>query len=231
MDLAIFDLDNTLLAGDSDYLWGQYLVERGIVDAASYEAANQRFYDQYKAGALDIRAFLRFSLQPLRDNNPQALKDWRSDFVRDKIRPIVAPLTAELLRLHRERGDTLLIITATNRFVTEPIATELGIDNLLATDPEVIDGHYTGEVAGIPCFQDGKVERLKLWLADRSENFAAKWFYSDSHNDLPLLAQVDKPIAVDADPQLSTAAETNGWQHISLRAERLPDELTRQLAQ
>ena len=227
MDLAIFDLDNTLLAGDSDYLWGQYLVERGIVEAASYEAANQRFYDQYKAGELDIRAFLRFSLQPLRDNDPQELEGWRADFIRDKVRPIVAPLTAELLQRHRDRGDTLLIITATNRFVTEPIAAELGIENLLATDPEIVDGVYSGEVAGIPCFQGGKVERLKMWLAAQETTFTQQWFYSDSHNDLPLLEQVDIPVAVDADPQLSQAAEHNAWRQLSLRGNQLPDDLAR----
>lgn len=227
MDLAIFDLDNTLLAGDSDYLWGQYLVERGIVEAASYEAANQRFYDQYKAGELDIRAFLRFSLQPLRDNNPQELKGWRADFIRDKVRPIIAPLTAELLQRHRARGDTLLIITATNRFVTEPIAAELGIENLLATDPEIVDGVYTGEVAGIPCFQDGKVERLKMWLDAQQTQFDQQWFYSDSHNDLPLLERVDIPVAVDADPQLSQAAERNNWRQLSLRGTQLADDLAR----
>ncbi len=225
MDLAIFDLDNTLLAGDSDYLWGQYLVERGIVDAESYEAANQRFYEQYKSGELDIRAFLRFSLQPLRENDPQELQGWRSDFIRDKIRPIIAPLAQQLLDRHRKRGDTLLIITATNHFVTAPIANELGIDNLLATDPEVVNGRYTGEVAGIPCFQAGKVERLRLWLGEGNQDYRQQWFYSDSHNDLPLLEQVDHPVAVDADPQLTAAAQANNWRQISLRSDQLPSDL------
>lgn len=223
MDLAIFDLDNTLLAGDSDYLWGQFLVDRGIVDRDSYEAANRRFYDQYKAGSLDIRAFLRFSLKPLRENDPAQLQAWRTDFITTQIRPIIAPLSQELLDRHRARGDELLIITATNRFVTEPIAEELNIANLLATDPEIVDGVYTGEVAGIPCFQGGKVERLQLWLQNRETRYGKQFFYSDSHNDLPLLEQVDVPVAVDADEQLNSAARRNGWRQLSLRSGRLPD--------
>lgn len=225
MDLAIFDLDNTLLAGDSDYLWGQFLVERGIVERESYEASNRQFYEDYKAGSLDIRAFLRFSLQPLRDNDPEQLKSWRDEFIEQQIRPIIAPLTQALLNRHRARGDELLIITATNHFVTEPIAKELGIANLLATDPEVIEGRYTGEVAGIPCFQAGKVERLKLWLQARGQNYARRYFYSDSHNDLPLLEQVDIPVAVDADEQLTLAASERNWCQISLREGGLPDDL------
>lgn len=225
MDLAIFDLDNTLLAGDSDYLWGQFLVERGIVDRDGYEAENRRFYEDYKAGRLDIHAFLRFSLEPLRKNNPGQLAGWRAEFIETVIRPIVAPLSTELLDRHRERGDTLLIITATNRFVTEPIAAELGIENLLATDPEIVDGRYTGEIAGIPCFQDGKIRRLADWLEGRDQVFGKQWFYSDSHNDLPLLEQVDEPIAVDADEQLTAAASERGWRRISLRTEKLPADL------
>lgn len=225
MDLAIFDLDNTLLAGDSDYLWGQYLVDQGIVERGRYETENRRFYEQYKAGELDIRAFLRFSLQPLRDNDPAQLQAWRQDFVSRSIRPIIAPLSRRLLDRHRDRGDELLIITATNRFVTEPIAAELGIANLLATDPEIINGQYTGEIDGIPCFQDGKVQRLRAWLGQRDANYTSQWFYSDSHNDLPLLEQVDHPIAVDADPQLSDAANRHGWRQISLRGAELPTDL------
>lgn len=225
MNLAIFDLDNTLLAGDSDYLWGQYLVDRGIVEQASYEADNRRFYEQYKAGELDIHAFLRFSLQPLRENDPSQLAAWRASFIDEVIDPIIAPLSRELLKRHRERGDTLLIITATNRFVTEPIATSLGIEHLLATDPEIIDGCYTGEIAGIPCFREGKVQRLNAWLESQGANYRQTHFYSDSINDLPLLQGVDVPIVVDADEALSAVAIERGWRQISLRDKQLPVDI------
>jgi len=218
-NLAIFDLDNTLLSGDSDYLWGQYLIERGFVDGPQYAKKNQRYYEAYKAGSLDIREFLRFSLQPLHDNDPAVLKGWRQHFLTEKINPIIPPATRELLQLHRSRGDALLIITATNRFVTEPIARLLGVPNLLATDPEIVEGRYTGEISGIPCFQAGKVERLKLWQAERANAFAQRWFYSDSHNDLPLLERVEHAVAVDPDVQLEAAALARGWPIVSLRRE------------
>jgi HAD superfamily hydrolase (TIGR01490 family) len=217
--LAIFDLDNTLLAGDSDYLWGQFLVERGLVDGESYARENARYYDAYRAGTLDIQEFLRFALRPLREHGLAALQAWRRHFLAEKILPIIPPATRELLALHRARGDTLLIITATNRFVTEPIAAELGVPNLLATDPELKDGRYTGELAGIPCFREGKVERLQQWLAESGRSFAARWFYSDSHNDLPLLERVEYPVAVDPDPELEGVARELGWPIVSLRRE------------
>ncbi len=217
--LALFDLDNTLLAGDSDYLWGQFMVERGLVDGPRYASENRRYYEAYKAGTLDIREFLRFSLRPLRDNDPDVLKNWRRQFVAEKIIPIIPAASHELLRLHRARGDELLIITATNRFVTEPIAAELGVAHLLATDPEIVDGRYTGEISGTPCFQSGKVERLGEWLAQRGTSYAERWFYSDSHNDLPLLEQVEHPVAVDPDDLLQERALARGWPVVSLRNE------------
>jgi HAD superfamily hydrolase (TIGR01490 family) len=217
--LAIFDLDNTLLAGDSDYLWGQFLVERGLVDGESYARENARYYDAYRAGTLDIQEFLHFALRPLREHSLAALQAWRRHFLAEKILPIILPAARELLALHCARGDTLLIITATNRFVTEPIAAELGVPNLLATDPELKDGRYTGEVAGIPCFREGKVERLRLWLKEHGQGFAARWFYSDSHNDLPLLERVEYPVAVDPDPELEGVARELGWPIVSLRRE------------
>jgi HAD superfamily hydrolase (TIGR01490 family) len=217
--LAIFDLDNTLLAGDSDYLWGQFLVERGVVDGPRYASENRRYYEAYKAGTLDIREFLRFSLRPLREHDPSDLQRWREQFIIDKILPIIPESSRELLRLHREHGHDLLIITATNRFITEPIAAELEVDALLATDPEMRDGRYTGEVAGIPCFQDGKVKRLTAWLEQQQRNYARRWFYSDSHNDLPLLRQVEHPVAVDPDIQLEAEARQRSWPIVSLRRE------------
>jgi HAD superfamily hydrolase (TIGR01490 family) len=218
-NLAIFDLDNTLLAGDSDYLWGQFLVECGLVDGPRYARENRRYYEAYKAGTLDIREFLRFSLRPLRDHAPETLRQWRRQYLIDKILPIIPEASRELLRLHRDHGHQLLIITATNRFVTEPIAAELEVGELLATDPEMRDGRYTGEIMGIPCFQDGKVERLRLWLGERGRDYAARWFYSDSHNDLPLLEQVEHPVAVDPDAQLASIALGRGWPIVSLRRE------------
>ena len=217
MSLAIFDLDNTLLAGDSDYLWGRFLVEQGIVDAEHYERENQRFYDEYKSGQLDIHEFLRFSLKPLAEHDADTLQAWHRRFMAEKIAPIMLPKARELLDKHRAQGDFLLIITATNRFVTGPIAEALGVDDMLATEPAVAEGRYTGEVDGIPCFQHGKVTRLNEWLARTGHHLADSWFYSDSHNDLPLLEQVTHPVAVDADETLAEHARLKGWPHISLR--------------
>jgi len=215
--LAIFDLDNTLLSGDSDYLWGRFLVEQGIVDGEKYERENQRFYDEYKSGELDIYEFLRFSLKPLSEHDMTTLNGWHQQFMQEKITPIMLPKAVDLLRKHREQGDFLLIITATNRFVTAPIGDAFGVDEMLATDPQILDGRYTGEVDGTPCFQQGKVTRLKQWLDESGHNLADSWFYSDSHNDLPLLEMVDHPVAVDPDDTLSEHARLKGWPQISLR--------------
>lgn len=217
MSLAIFDLDNTLLGGDSDYLWGRFLVEQGIVDAVHYERENLRFYDEYKAGQLDIHEFLRFSLAPLAEHDLDTLDTWHHRFMEEKIRPIMLPKARDLLEKHRSQGDYLLIITATNRFVTGPIAKELGVDDMLATEPTMENGRYTGGVTDVPCFQQGKVIRLEKWLAATGMNLEGSWFYSDSHNDLPLLEMVTYPVAVDADETLSDHASQKGWPQISLR--------------
>ncbi|HEY5791412.1 MAG TPA: HAD family hydrolase [Gammaproteobacteria bacterium] len=219
MALALFDLDNTLLAGDSDYLWGCFLAREGLVDAASHERENLRYYHDYQAGRLDIHEFLRFALRPLADHDPRLLEALRARFVAEMIAPIVAPGAPALLARHRARGDRLAIITATNRFVTAPIAALLGIDDLLATEPEQVDGRYTGEPAGIPCFREGKVLRLQAWLAETGMDLADSWFYSDSHNDLPLLEAVTHPVAVDPDPQLRETAAARGWEVLSLRGD------------
>ena len=217
MPLAIFDLDNTLLDGDSDYLWGVFLSAKGIVDRDYYERENQKFYDDYKAGTLDIYAFLRFSLRPLKDNSLASLEAWREEFLRQCIDPIILPAGRALIEKHRAAGDTLLIITATNAFVTTPIAARLGVENLIATDPEMVDGRYTGEVAGEPSYKEGKVTRLNRWLQAHGQDMAGSSFYSDSHNDIPLLERVAYPTAVDPDPQLLSRAQDSGWPIISLK--------------
>lgn len=216
MPLAIFDLDNTLLSGDSDYLWGQYLAEIGVVDGTAYEAANRRFYEDYKEGRLDIYAFLAFSLKPLADNPPEALYQWRHQFIEQKIRPLIGQAARQLVESHREAGDTLLIITATNSFVTSPIAELFDIPNLIGTDPEMQDGRFTGRVRGIPSFREGKVTRLQRWLRDTGHSLDESTFYSDSHNDLPLLEIVNRPVAVNPDDALEQRAREAGWPVISL---------------
>lgn len=223
VSLAIFDLDNTLIADDSDYLWGQFLVDQGIVDKDHYENANARFYDDYKQGTLDIVEFLRFSLRPLASHDPEQLYQWRAQFMQEVIAPILLNPARQLIAKHKERGDTLLVITATNRFVTEPIVKLYGIENLLATTPEFIAGRYTGDFTGIPCFQEGKVKLLEEWLTNSTQTMAGSWFYSDSHNDLPLLKQVDNPVAVDPDEKLAEFAKAANWPIISLRQDQCPD--------
>ena len=217
--LAIFDLDNTLITDDSDHLWGDYLAERGVVDGELYRRENDRFYADYRAGTLDIREFLRFSLRVLAEHDAGELARLRAGFIDEKIAPIVAPGAPGLLARHRDAGDHLMIITATNRFVTEPIARLLGVETLIATEAEQRDGRYTGEPAGTPCYREGKVERLQSWLDEHGADLAGSAFYSDSHNDLPLLERVDRPIAVDPDPELAARARERDWSVISLRGD------------
>ena len=217
MGLALFDLDNTLIAGDSDYLWGCFLIEQGIVDGAHYERENRRFYDQYRVGELDIHEFLDFQLRPLAEHGLETLQQWRKQYIDEKISPILLPRAHELVERHRRQGDTLVVITATNRFITSPIVELYEIPHLLATEPELHENRYTGRVAGTPCFQDGKVERLDDWLADSQQSLNDSWFYSDSHNDLPLLNRVTHPVAVDPDEILEQHAREHDWPVISLR--------------
>lgn len=218
MALAIFDLDNTLLSGDSDYLWGIFLSEQGVVDSAYYELENERFYREYCEGTLDIFEFLRFSLRPLRDNDPARMEALRERFLAEKIDPIILPAGRDLIERHRTAGDTLLIITATNSFVTAPIARRLGVKHLIATEPEILEGHYTGEVSGDPSYREGKVKRLEQWMRQHGEGLAGSSFYSDSHNDIPLLERVENPVAVDPDEPLAAHAAARGWPIITLRA-------------
>ncbi len=217
MGIALFDLDNTLIGGDSDFLWGCFLAERGIVDRDSYEQQNQRFYDQYKAGELDIHEFLRFQLKPLAEHAMDTLIQWRSEYIQEKIRPILLPKAQALIDTHKAQGDTPVIITATNSFITGPIAELYGVEHLLATEPEISEGRYTGSVTDVPCFQEGKVEKLAGWLEQQGMDLDISWFYSDSHNDLPLLGKVTHPIAVDPDEILHQHASDHGWPIMSLR--------------
>ena len=220
MTLGLFDLDNTLLAGDSDYEWGQFLVDRGVLPRGEYEAQNAAFFGQYKAGTLDIHEYLGFALQPLAAHAPQDLAHWREEFLRERILPMITPAARALVRRHLGSGGLCAIVTATNSFVTAPIAREFGVPHLVATEPESVDGRFTGRVAGTPCFREGKIQRVEEWLAGlgrRLEDFADSHFYSDSHNDLPLLERVRRPVAVDPDPRLAAEAARRGWPVISLR--------------
>jgi len=218
MNLALFDLDNTLLAGDSDFEWAQFLIDRGVLDREVYEARNQEFYDQYKAGTLDIREFLDFQLKPLSRHPRPVLDAWHADYMKERILPMIRDSARALVDKHR--GEVRVIITATNSFVTAPIARAFGIEHLIATEPEVRDGAFTGGVSGTPCFREGKVERLEAWLAGRGvglKSVLKSTFYSDSHNDLPLLERVGHPVAVDPDTALRAHAEARGWPVISLK--------------
>lgn len=221
MRLAIFDLDHTLLMGDSDLLWGQFLVERGLVDGDSYARDNQRFYEEYVAGTLDIHAFAAFSMAPLVKYGHDKLAALRPQFLAEKIEPIIAPGAQALIEKHRAQGDELMILTATSRFITEPIAQLLNVGTLLATEPEQIGGRYTGHIKGTPCFREGKLTRLREWLAGRTPHVT---FYSDSRNDLPLLRAAQTAVAVDPDEVLRTEAVRHGWTIISLRT--APELLT-----
>lgn len=216
--LAIFDLDNTLIAGDSDHLWGDWLVDRGIVDGDHFRETNDRFYRDYVNGRLDILAYQAFVLGELARHEPEQLLAWRREFMAERIEPLMLPRAFELLDRHRRAGDMLLIITATNDFVTAPIAERLGVDHLLATRAAMRGGRYTGEVDGTPCFREGKVVRLHDWLRETGHTLADSSFYSDSHNDLPLLETVAHPVAVNPDPVLEQVARERRWPILDLRA-------------
>lgn len=220
MRLTLFDLDNTLLGGDSDYEWGQFLVDRGVLEREAYEAQNRTYYDQYIAGSLDIHEYLGFALRPLAEHAPQELARWHADFMRSRILPMIGQPARSLVRRHLAAGDLCAIITATNSFVTAPIAREFGVAHLIATEPESHAGRFTGRLAGIPCFREGKVRRLDDWLGalgHQLANFEESAFYSDSHNDLALLERVTRPVAVDPDPELAAQAARRRWEVISLR--------------
>ena len=220
MNLALFDLDNTLLNGDSDFEWSQFLIRIGVLDRELFEAKNLAFYEHYKAGTLDIQEFLDFQLKPLSRHARKTLDEWHGRFMREQALGMITQPARDLVDRHRAAGDECVIITATNSFVTAPIAREFGVEHLIATEPEHKDGEFTGRVAGVPCFREGKITRLEHWLAQRGwtlGGFADTTFYSDSLNDLPLLKQVKHPVAVNPDDTLRQHAEQHGWKKMSLR--------------
>ena len=221
MQLALFDLDHTLLSGDSDYEWTQYLVSKGIVDRTTHEARNAEFYEQYKAGIMDIHEFLDFQLRPLADHTRTDLEAWHADFMEAQIRPRLSQKARELVRKHLDAGDICAMVTATNSFVTGPIARELGIPHLIATIPAQENGRFTGKPRGLPSFREGKIARVDAWLESMGlwwNNFQRSWFYSDSHNDLPLLLRVTDPVVVDPDATSRAHAEKAGWPILSIHA-------------
>ena len=218
MSLAIFDLDNTLIGGDSDYLWGEFLCDEGIItDRESFQKMNDYFYHQYEIGELDIYAWAEFSFKVLSEHSFDKLNQLRKDFMETKIRPIFLEKAQNCIDNHKKNGDSVLVITASNTFVTKPIVEMYGIEHLLATEPEFVSGRFTGKVSGIPCFQSGKIDNLMPWLETNNENLIGSYFYSDSHNDLPLLELVDNPVAINGDPILIAAANDNGWTNLDWR--------------
>ena len=220
MNLALFDLDNTILAGDSDYNWSRFLIQEGYLDGAIHAEKNEKFYADYKAGTLDIYAFVEFQFKPLARNPRTVLNQLLKKYVEEVIKPMITEKARVLVKRHQEEGDLIIVITATNSFITKPIAELFGIENLIGTDPEEKEGEFTGKVSGLPSFKEGKVTRLEAWLKNKKlslASFEKSYFYSDSHNDLPLMQKVTHPVAVDSDDVLSEYAKSKGWPQISLR--------------
>ena len=220
MNLAIFDLDNTLLDGDSDYNWGLYLVKKGYLDEGEYKEQNQKFFEEYQVGKLDIFAFAEFQFRFLKNNTRKFLNDVRSDYINEIIKPMILKKAVHLVNQHKEAGDRLLIITATNSFITKPIGELFGIDELIGTDPEENEGEFTGKVYGTPSFKEGKVTRLFDWLDEKNlklADFEKTFFYSDSHNDLALLEVVTNPVVVNGDKILLEKAQEKNWPKLNLK--------------
>jgi HAD superfamily hydrolase (TIGR01490 family) len=220
LNLALFDLDNTILAGDSDYNWSRFLIQEGYLDGAIHAEKNEKFYEDYKAGTLDIYAFVEFQFKPLARNPRIVLNQLLKKYVEEVIKPMITEKARALVKRHQDEGDLIIVITATNSFITKPIAELFGIENLIGTDPEEKEGEFTGKVSGLPSFKEGKVTRLEAWLKGKNlslASFEKSYFYSDSHNDLPLMQKVTHPVAVDSDDILSEYAKSKGWPQISLR--------------
>jgi len=217
MNLIIFDLDETLINVDSDVEWGRYLIDKNLVDPDEWKPKNERFYAQYKNGQLDINEYLVFSCEPLKTINLELLKRHRDAFIRERIEPSILKKGQKLIEKHRSGGDELLVITATIEFITKPIISLMGIEQIIAPIPEFANGAYTGKTVGIPSFGKGKLQRLNQWLKKHNKTFDDITFYSDSHNDIPLLSAVTKPVAVDPDPILLKESKKRNWPIISLR--------------
>jgi HAD superfamily hydrolase (TIGR01490 family) len=220
LNLALFDLDNTILAGDSDYNWSRFLIQEGYLDGAIHAEKNEKFYADYKAGTLDIYAFVEFQFKPLARNPRTVLNQLLKKYVEEVIKPMITEKARALVKRHQDEGDLIIVITATNSFITKPIAELFGIENLIGTDPEEKEGEFTGKVSGLPSFKEGKVTRLEAWLKGKNlslASFEKSYFYSDSHNDLPLMQKITHPVAVDSDDILSEYAKSKGWPQISLR--------------
>jgi len=217
MNLAVFDLDHTLLQADSDHGWNAFLVDIGVVTDREFAESNERWYREYTSGTLDIHEYNRWAFRLHREFGTAQVTQWRDQYVRERVADMIAPKTPEVLAKHRAAGDRILVITATSEFIAGPIIEAMGISDYLGLKNEMVDGNYTGELIGIPTFQAGKVQALAQWRAEQNEHYDKVWFYSDSHNDLPLLEQADYPVAVDADERLTRHAEQNGWQQMSFR--------------
>jgi HAD superfamily hydrolase (TIGR01490 family) len=211
MALALYDLDDTLLAGDSERAWHEFLAEEGVLDGDGARAENERLHEEYLAGTLDIHESVKLQLEPLVEHPPDKLRRWRAGFMRSRIEPMITDEAVALVEGHRDAGDDLAIVTASNSFVTEPIAERFGIPTLLAVELERREDRYTGRVLGTPTFGEGKVTRLMEWTQETALTLEGSYFYSDSHNDLPLLERVDNPVVVDPDPILSAHAEARNW--------------------
>lgn len=216
MALALFDLDHTLVQADTPRLWFSYLMDKGVVPRTETTEKADRFTEDYRTGNLDFLAYMRFELAPLKENALADLQSWRDDFQINCLRPNISNKTRALLNKHKAAGDTLVIITATNRFVARCAATEMDIPHLIATEPEFADEQFTGEFLGTPCFREGKIDKLEQWLATNSFNRDDAWFYSDSVNDLPLLEQVTHPVTVNADEALELIALERNWPNLDL---------------
>ena len=223
--LALFDLDNTLLPCDSDYEWGQFLARVGVVDSQYYAEQNERFYQDYKEGKLDIHAFLRFALKPLSEHSRAQLKEWHDAFMNEVIHGQLRQQALDLVKRHQDAGDLCCVVTATNSFVTRPIVDHFGIEHLIATEPATTGdnplANFTGEVKGIPNFREGKIQRVHDWLASQDltlDQLPRSYFYSDSMNDLPLLEKVSNPVATNPDKHLRSEAAKRNWPILELFA-------------
>lgn len=219
MKLALFDLDHTLLPLDSDQSWGEFTLSLGWVDPDTFQAKNNGFYADYLAGCLDIHAYVRFSTAAVREKGPAAAAAAHDLFMERVIRPAILPAALDLVEQHRRRGERLVMVTATNEFVTRPIAEAFGMDVLLAVELERdAHGHFTGEIAGVPSLREGKVTRVQQWLATQGTSLAdvQATFYSDSLNDLPLLEQVQQPVVTNGSAELRQTALERGWRILDL---------------